>query len=476
MALYRQLAQRFIDDIQRQHLPSGSRLPALRTLAKQQQVSMTTATKAYEYLQETGWIYARPQAGYFVSGRSESVRFPALSRQKMESRDPNLFAPKLGYSPHQLSAMPLGTAVLAPELLPDLALQRTIKRITQRSSQALFQYPELQVQTLLRRAISEHFREEYFPFREEELVITNSCLEAVRLAVETVSESGDTLAVSSPCFNGLLDLLSALSRNVIEIPLSHEGLDLQALETCMAEGRVKAVLLSTSHINPLGMTLPTEQKKALAELAERYQTPIIEDDIYLELSHQKPTPIPAKYWDKSGWILWCSSISKTLAPGLRLGWCLPGRFQAAYFEHHSRTSLGVNSLIQASIAEFFLTGDYHKHLTKTRITLQNQLHQYRHLLQENLPSDAVISQPSGGLVLWVRVPNLDSQVLQDKAQKLGIDIRSGVCFSTHRAYLDCFRVNCGWPLYNKEKAPSLAHKQLRQIGDLITVLLTSNTR
>jgi len=312
------MAQRLIDDIQAQRLPAGSRLPALRALAQHQAVSMTTATKAYDYLQESGWIYSRPQAGYFVSNRAQVVEFPALSSRTLPQRDPSQNAPTQGYDRPSSGFAPLGIAVLAPDLLPQQELQRTLKRISQRNPESLLHYADFNGSPALRQAIAQHCRDGHFPVHGDDLIITHSCMSAVRLAIETLTEPGDTLAVSSPCFNGLLDLLSSLSRRIIEIPLSHQGLDLAALERCMQEGRIRAALLSTNHINPLGITLPNEQKQQLAELAQRYQTPIIEDDIYRDLSLQKHNPMPAKYWDKDGWIVWCTSISKTR---LMAVWC-----------------------------------------------------------------------------------------------------------------------------------------------------------
>lgn len=466
MTLYESLAQSFIDDIVSERLPVGSRLPALRQLAQQQGVSLTTAGKAYGYLEDRGWIYVRPQAGYFVANRSQIAEFPALSSHPLTPRDPSRFAPKKGYDSGLTGFAPLGTSLLAPALLPETDLTRTIKRVTKRASQSMFSYPDAQGLGSLRQALAVHFRDNHFPFNADELVITNSSLDSVRIALECLTEPQDAIAVCSPCFSGLLDLLATLKRKIIEIPVTHAGIDIETLETCFAQQKVSAALLSTTHLNPLGITLPAEQKQAIAHLAAKYQLPIIEDDVYFELSHQKDQPLPAKYWDKEGYILWCSSISKTLAPGLRLGWCLPGRYFDKFYSHHSYTSMGINSLVQACIAEFILCGDYRNHINKIRPILQSQVHQYRQFLAGHLPTSAQISAPQGGLVLWVRIPDLDTNQLADKAQKIGVDIRRGSCFSTHPDYNDCLRINCGWPLYLEVDGDS-AQAQLQRLCQLI---------
>lgn len=471
MTLYETLAQQFIEDIQNQKLPVETRLPSLRSMAKQHHVSMTTATKTYDYLQQTGWIYAQPQSGYFVANQIRSASFPALStrhleQKGLEQRDPKRFAPSNGYNPTSALFSPLGTSMISPELQPSLALQRCIKRVTKRAGRQLFQYPNTQGDVGLRSAIADHFRHDNLAFSADDFVITNGCIDAVRLAIESVTKAGDTIAINSPCFSGLLDLLTALSRKVIEIPMSDEGLDLNHLETILQQGLIRASLFSTSNINPTGMTLPIEQKQALAKLAAQYKIPMIEDDVYFELGHQKQQTLPAKYWDKDGYVIWCGSFSKTLAAGLRLGWCVPGRYIARYLNQHALTSFGVNGLIQSSLAEFIHTGEYRAHVHKVRGVLSQHIHAYQQFLMAYLPDNANISAPQGGIVLWVQIPNLHAVELEQIAHQHGIDIRSGACFSTHDFYHDCFRINCGWPLEKSVDKHSI-YQQLKTLCKLV---------
>lgn len=451
MTLYETLAQYFIEDIQAQKLPVGTRLPALRSMAKQHQVSLSTATKTYDYLQQMGWIYAQPQSGYFVANQITNTAFPTLNAHDLtlkglEQRDPKRFAPSSGYNPASALFSPLGTSMISPDLQPSIALQRSIKRVTRRAGKHLFQYPDTQGDSGLRNALAEHFRYNNLAFSATDFVITNGCIDAVKLAIESLTKEGDTIAISSPCFSGLLDLLSALSRKVIEIPISDKGLDLDHLEAILQQGLIKASLFSTSNMNPTGMTLPIKQKQALARLAAQYETPMIEDDVYFELGHQKQPTLPAKYWDKNGYVIWCGSFSKTLAAGLRLGWCVPGRYFASYLNQHALTSFGVNGLMQSCMAEFINTGEYRSHVNKVRVVLTQHIHRYQQFLIEHLPDNANISTPQGGIVLWVQIPGLNAVQLEKDAQKQDIDIRSGACFSTHDFYHDCFRINCGWPL------------------------------
>ncbi|BFM50727.1 PLP-dependent aminotransferase family protein [Marinomonas sp. THO17] len=466
MSKFQRLAEHFIEQINHQKLPAGARLPALRKVTKQHQVSMTTATRAYQYLQQTGWIYARPQAGYFVSSRIKDTAFPVLTQLLMEQRDPKKYAPSRGYNPYSAFFSPLGTSMIAPQLLPSTALQRSIKRVAHRASQPLFQYPDIQGDMILRSALTDHLRRYGLAFSSQELVITNGCIDSVKKAIETLTREGDTIAIGSPCFSGLLDLLTTLSRQVIEVPIGQDGIDLPQFEGLLKQGKVKASLFSTNNINPNGISFSNQQKQALAELAARYQTPMIEDDVYFELSHQKDVPLPAKYWDQQGYVIWCGSFSKILAEGMRLGWCHPGRYFSDYMRKHTLTSFGVNGLVQSCMAEFINTGEYRSHVHKVRYQMAQQIHQYQQVLSKSLPENAKISTPQGGMVLWIQIPGLNTVQLEADAQQLKIDIRSGACFSTHDFYRDCFRINCGWPLEPKAEQHN-THQQLLTLCELI---------
>ncbi|MCZ2723471.1 PLP-dependent aminotransferase family protein [Marinomonas sp. 15G1-11] len=473
MTLYKNLAQHFINEIQTKQRAIGSRLPPLRTIVLQHQVSMTTAIKAYYYLQQTGWIFAKPQSGYFVANHLQKPTFPTLSSTRAEKRDPKDFVPHKRYNQTSEFFSELGTAMIAPILAPNLNLQRCLKRVTKRAVEGLFFYPENRGGQQLRRALSHHFQKDNLAFFEDDLIITHGCLDAVKLAIETTTKIGDTIAINSPCYSGLLDLLTGLSRNIIEIPCHADSLDLALLEKLMQKRNIQAALFSTSHINPTGGNLSVEQKKQLAFLAETYKTPIIEDDVYFELSHHKHTPLPAKLWDKEGYILWCSSFSKTLAPGLRLGWCLPGRFINQYMSQQSLTDSGVNGLTQSALSEFLNTGDYRTHLNKLRITLNHQINQYRQLLVKKLPNNATVSTPDGGLVLWIHVPNLDTDRLEKLADECQIDIRSGNRFSTENTYKNCLRINCGWPIATAVAETVIEeenHKVRQQIETLCQII------
>ena len=458
---YKNLAEQIISDIQSARLLSGQRMPSLRRLAEQSSVSMTTALNCYRLLENQGWLVARPQSGFYVSAplgcgdTPEPVHF--------RSRVTTMRADPLGSGGTNGFSGPFGFSQLGPDLLPTTELQRSLKRAMHSLGDEFLQYADAQGVAVLRRALSRHYAAASFPVAAEELVISNGCIDAVRVALEVTSKPGDGVAISSPCFNGLLELLAGLGRKVVEIPCLSDGLDLDQLEQHLKRNEIAACLFSSSHMNPHGACLSVKQKKALADLANRYRVPMIEDDIYSDLSYDNQVQLPVKYWDKGGYVLWCSSVSKTLAAGLRLGWCWPGRYQQAYLRRMQIESLACNSLLQCGLADFIQQGQYLKHLKRVRAALFSRVCDYRKLLLERLPAGSAVSQPEGGMVLWVQVANLDSARLADMARDRGVDIRHGALFSSRGLYKDCFRLNAGSSLKQ-------LHDQARSIEQALVEL------
>jgi len=318
------------------------------------------------------------------------------------------------------------------------SLQATIKRVD-----FTLDYEHPQGNAQLRAQLSHHFTQQGFITPANQLVITNGCLDAVTNALEITSNPGDAIAVSSPCYSGLLELLSLLKREVIELPSTINGIDLTQLESFMAAKKIKACLLTANHQNPTGHSLNNQQKKKIAELATTYQIPIIEDDVYRELSHQKMPQLPIKYFDDTGWVLWCSSLSKTLAPGLRLGWCNPGRFLTTYTQWRKVKTLGVNQPIQRAVADYMARGHYARHLKRINITLISHVHVYLTHLKLHLPQNAQINVPQGGLVIWIKIANIDATNIVHLLSKNQVFLQCGGMFSTTDYYNDCFRINMG---------------------------------
>ncbi|UTV29564.1 PLP-dependent aminotransferase family protein [Photobacterium atrarenae] len=439
MSRYKQLADKCIADIQAGRLKPGTRMPSLRQFARQQQISVSTAVSCYQELTALGWVCARPQSGFYITAVDASHPLPEWRPFASRISTPARTQTTVERGPLGVSHSPLSEQAIQDL---DVSFRRALKRIGSRLSR----YPDYQGEVPLRQSLATHLTGQGFPVLADELVITHGCLSAVKTALETCTQPGDAVAVNSPCFNGLLELLAQMSLNIVEIPTLEDGLDLAQLEHHLKAGTIQAGLFSTSFMNPQGITLSVAQKQQLAELARRYQTPIIEDDVYLELSHQGDFVLPAKYYDTDGYLLWCGSVSKTLSPSYRLGWCLPGRFKDAYLAKFAAGSYGVATQIQLAIADFIDTGHYAQFLRKKRMQLLGQKQTYLDYLRQHLPAQTRISVPQGGLVLWLQFPGLNSEGLAQAIEEAQIDIRLGPLFTSLGHYQDCLRINIGYPL------------------------------
>ncbi|WCE28843.1 aminotransferase-like domain-containing protein [Vibrio sp. SCSIO 43137] len=441
MSIYQTMASQFIREIESGKLTEGSRMPSLRQLSKQRAVSMSTAVSCYQELESQGWIHARPQAGYYVSPRQSRHNTPEWAQFVSK-----VSQVKQSFSVHSPLNGPLGVSGTDIDEAALNELERSFRRASKRLGSRLNQYPDTQGEPSLRNALSVHFTKLGLSLNPDEMVITSGCMPAIKAALEACTQVGDAIAISSPCFSGILDLLGKMGRNIVEIPSLDDGIDLNQLEMHLSQGSVQGAVFCTSHMNPQGITMSARQKQKLAELANRYQTPVIEDDVYLELSYAEHTPLPTKYYDKGGYVLWCGSVSKSLSPSYRLGWCLPGRYTQLYTQQHTASCFGVSLPIQLAVADFIESGHYTKQLKQRRSKLLRQRQSYLSFLSERLPDKVKISNPQGGMVLWLQVPDLKLTRFSELVEKHKIDIRLGQLFSTLSLYDDCLRINIGFEL------------------------------
>lgn len=440
---YIDLAQQYVKKIESGQLALHAKMPSLRKFKQLHGVSMTTALNCYQHLESLGWLIAKPQSGYFVAQQQalgDNIEQPTLVSFKSSTTQPQ--QPMLQRSADKQG--PLGLARYDPKLIPVDKLQQSFKRAMKRQDNKLSHYPEPQGENVLRRNLSAHFKKMDFHFSPQDCVITHGCLDAIKSCLEMTTKVGDAVAISSPCFSGLLTLLGAMGRNVVEIPSVDQGIDLEQLENQMAKRAIAAGLFCTSHMNPQGLSMSSVQKQKLAALATRYKIPVIEDDVYLELGYQGVIPLPAKHWDSEGYILWCGSITKTIAAGYRLGWCLPGRYLEQYRQQRAVINQNASSPVQLAIADFIERGDYDRHLKNIRHHAQQQSIQFIHYLRNNLPAGSKISQPTGGYVLWIEIAELNTHKLEQLANEDNIDISIGEVFSTLALYPHCFRLNVGF--------------------------------
>ena len=447
--LYEQLATELGHAIDRGSLRPGERLPSVRRLAEDRAVSVATVLQAYLRLENAGMIEVRPKSGHFVRRRTESTAEPRAPRKASQPARVSVSdgVLRLSQALRDPSVVPLGSAYLDADILPIVALNRLLAQIAREASTAGARYdvppglPTLRHQ-LARRAVSWGVA-----LHEDELVTTVGATEAITLSLRAVARAGDTIAVESPCYFGLLQAVESLGMRAVEIPGSpRTGMDLDALDEALRTGPIRAIVLSANVSNPLGAVMPDDAKERLVRTAERHDLPIIEDDVYGDLVFDGTRPRPLRAFAKGGNVLTVGSVSKTLAPGYRIGWIVPGRYRERVERLKFAHTLATPTILQMAIAEYLDRGGYDRHLRTLRVKFAAQVQRFREEVATYFPEGTRTSEPQGGFVLWVELPGeVDALTLQAEALEDGIAIAPGPVFSARERFTSCIRLSCGFP-------------------------------
>lgn len=448
-SLYRQIANSLAAAMQSGTLLPGDRLPSVRSFHRQQAVSITTVLAAYRLLEAQGWIEACPKSGYFVSASlrncPEPERISKGALPRLVGITEQVF--KILEAANQAHIVQLGAACPDPSHFPATALRRELHRQLCRHPELIGSYSHNASGNLyLRRQVARRLLRQGCQVSADEIVITSGCTEAINLALRAVTQPGDTVAVESPTYYGLLQILESLGLKAAEMPTHpRTGIVIESLELATRQsGAIKACVLVPNHSNPLGSVMPEECKAQIASLLGDRGIPLIEDDVYGELAFSDERPPVIKAWDRQGMVLQCSSFSKTLAPGLRIGWIAPGRCFHDVKMLKFQTTVSTPDLLQQALAAFVDTGGYDGHLRKLRRGFQHQMAQTSAAVAKHFPEGTRISRPAGGFLLWIELPGrLDAGKLAELALRDGISIAPGAMFSSQPQFRSCIRLNCG---------------------------------
>ncbi len=452
--LYTRIAEKLEKNISEGVLKTGDKLISVRMLSKEQGISISTAFKAYTQLEIKGLIEARPKSGYYVrfTQRKRSLSSIALVNQKEPehvSLDEMIAMVFRQINTEGITRF--SQVAPAMELLPQGKLNKALAEAVRQNSRSCISYEEIQGNLTLRKQLARQAFNWGATINETDIVTTQGCIEALFFCLKAVTRPGDTVAIESPAYFGTFKLLRSLELNVLEIP-SHpdSGLNLDYLENALKKIQIKACLFVTNFANPIGSLMSDDNKKALVELLAKNEIPLIEDDIYGDLYFGKIRPRTCKSYDKNGLVMLCSSVSKSLAPGYRVGWCIPGKFTAQIVDIKLTHCISSATPTQTAIGLFFETGRFDLHLRNLRKSLHTQCLHYLQAINEYFPEDTKVSEPKGGYVLWIEMnPKVDAFALYKSAFKYNISIAPGQIFSTDGRFKNCMRISFGMP-FSKE--------------------------
>lgn len=468
MTRYEQLAQQIREQIQSKVWQAGDKLPSLRESCKQSGLSLMTVVQSYQLLESQGWIVARPQSGYYVASRPTQLPQPQRGKKLHldEQVDINTFIFDVLQAGKDPAIMPFGSAFPDPSLLLQPRLSRSLAGVARKIS------PQSSVTNLppgnesLRRNIAQRYAASGMNVSPEEIVITAGAMESLSLSLQAVTQPGDWVVIESPAFYGALQAIERLRLKAIAITTHPQyGMDLDALEQVISQYPIKACWLMTHFQNPLGCVMSWPQKKRLVALLQQHNISLIEDDVYGELYFGAERPLPAKALDQYRQILHCSSFSKCLAPGFRVGWVAAGEHAQRIQHLQLMSTVSASVPTQLAIADYLSQGGYDTHLRRLRRVMEQRLNALRQAVVEHFPSNVKISHPAGGYFLWLELARpFNASELYRRALEQGVSIAPGRMFTTGNQFDHCFRLNASFAWSEQSE------KAIQILAQLITQL------
>ena len=465
-SLYAELADSLQILIEQGTLRPGHRVPSVRIMSRQRDVSIATVLQAYTVLENRGYLEARPQSGYYVRPRPPS--FAPEPRMAKPMAKPayvgvnDLTAEVLEFA-MKADYVPFGSACPHHSLFPTKKLARILGSVARRDPTLLGRSGMNTGFEPLTREIARRYLQAGVPISHDELLVTTGCTEALNLCLRAVTKPGDTIAIETPAYFGFLEIIQSLNLRALEIPTSsREGICLDELRDAIVANDVKAVMIMPNFQNPLGSLMPDEKKERLYDLLGEFDLPVIEDDIYGDTHFGDTRPKPLKAWDRDGRVMLCSSFGKTLAPGFHVGWTAPGRYLERVRRLKFTNTMGTPVVLQKTLAEFLRDGGYDHHLRSLRRAYHQHLHLFLRGMQKYFPEGTRYSRPQGGNFIWVEFPaKVDALRLRRDALKHKINTAPGNLFSVKDRYRHCLRISCSLPWSDAIEAA------LRTLGDLI---------
>jgi DNA-binding transcriptional MocR family regulator len=468
--LYRRLAAHYRDAIEAGTLVPGDRFPSVRSLMGRHEVSLSTALQVCRQLESDGWLEARPRSGNFVRQPRRQVVCPLAEPVAGQALDPasyvgmharvSEFIARGRQSPVKVN---FSSARSAPSLYPGEALKNAATRALRRDPELLVRPAPNNGNAGFRSVLARRAMANGMLLAPEDILITQGCIEALNLALRAVTQPGDIVAVESPTFYGLLQVLETLGLRALEIPTSpFTGISIEALELAVRGVEPIKALVVVPHLqNPLGCIMPDSHKARLVAFCSTHAIPLIEDDTYSALTNDDAPLKALKAWDGDGNVIHCASLHKILAPGLRLGWMNAGRWQSRVEMLKYVQSRYNEELSQLAAADFMGSSAYDRHLRRLRSSLKSQRARSAEAIAAYFPEGTRLTDPDGGLALWVELPNgLSSRALFDAALAEGIFIAPGLMFSNSNRFDGYIRLNCGAPYTPEIEAA------LKRLGEL----------
>jgi len=348
---------------------------------------------------------------------------------------------------HSPNVVQLGTSHPVMASPPDKTLSRIMRRVLAQQGPKAMLYGPMDGYLPLKQQLAQRYLQQGIDARSDDIIITNGAQEALAIALQCVAKSGDVIAVESPTYFGILELIENLGMMALEIPTcSDTGICLDDLQQSLDGCNVKVCIFSSLINNPTGSLMSTEKRRRIVEITESRNIPLIEDAVYGELHFKQNLELPMQAYSTKGLVITCSSFSKTAAPSYRVGWILSHKFEERAKGLKRALSCSTSLLNQMVIHEFVRSGDYDRHLKRLIQVLRVNKERMLAALAKHFPEKTCLSNPQGGGVIWIEMPvGCDAIELFQKSVEVGTSITPGMLFSATGKYKRCARISYGLP-------------------------------
>jgi DNA-binding transcriptional MocR family regulator len=359
-----------------------------------------------------------------------------------------------------------GAAYPGAELLDTDRVRRAVSRAVQRQRGLLTHYTFSPGQPVLRRAIARYAAGMGCALDVDRIVVTNGCRDAIALALRAVTAPGETVALESPTYFGFLEILQDLRLHALEIPTHpRTGMSLDALQLALQTQPVRAVLAVPTLSNPLGACMSQPERRRLARMMAEFDIPLIEDAIYNDLAELDEVRRAVKAYDRSGHVMICGSFTKTMAPGLRLGWIEAGRWHPRVLRMKLATAGPQTGVLEVGLADLLNQPGLGAAQRRLRRLIAIRVDEARALIARHFPRGTRVTDPPGGYILWVELPTgVAAGALFEACLAENICVAPGQLFSSTSRYLQHVRLGVGgrW---------DEAHKRaLARVGEIATAM------
>jgi GntR family transcriptional regulator/MocR family aminotransferase len=419
-------------------LPAGVRIQPTRELSGHLGVHRKTVVAAYNELLAQGWLQSRPRKGIFVSNISPTIKPTPLTRA---SQLPSIYADNanfdIAYESQEVlirkSGLP-GYKFILNDGFPDVRLApldallkeyHSLGRL--KLSRRLLSYSAKEGSLNLRQMLANDLRETRgMPVTDENILITKGAQMAIFMVASLLIKPGDNVIVGEPNYFLVNLMLKRLGAKLIGVAVDDEGMDIKQIEDICRQRQVRMIYVIPHHHHPTTVTLSPERRLKLLLLAEKYRIAVIEDDYDFDIHYEGEPVLPMASIDRSGNIIYVGTLSKILAPAIRIGFIVaPKNFISLLAQHRFMIDMQGDNLLEEAIALLYKNGTIRRHLKKIRRVYKERRDLACNFLERELEDIVSFRVPDGGMSLWLKFNGVDTQSIANAAAQNGLFICNG---------------------------------------------------